>query len=77
MSCGWGQMKRAAYLRAAFAPDGLSGRPEDGGQLSDCAQGYVRAQKAIASQLDAVGCCESMGFHAPIGQYGGDLVHAF
>ena len=75
MRCGWGQMKRAAYLRAAFTESELADEVQ--GARSACGGIYARARRALGARLDAAACCESMGFHAPQGQYGGDLVHVF
>ena len=69
--CSWDQLKRRAYLRAALSDD-----DDARGGASACALAFARARRALDG-LDAGACCEQMGWSAPIGHYGGDLVPVF
>ena len=78
VKCSWDHLKRAAYLRAA-----LSAREERGsggwfgGGTSACGRAFAAARRVLDAELDAQGCCERMGWSAPIGHYGGDMVPVF
>ena len=74
--CSWDHLKRRAYLRAALAGGG-HGLLGEAGSGSACARAFETVRVALESGLDASACCEQMGWSAPIGHYGSDLVPVF
>ena len=71
VECSWENLKRIAFLRNALPASTSTAA------TTPCGRAFATVRSGLEGRLDAARCCEQLGFDAPIGQYGGDVVHVF